>query len=58
MKPVRTFHYVGFARIADFLRCGWIIAKPNCSTMYTDLYGVTMEWLCDCRIPNTRTAST
>ena len=49
MTRDRIIHYVGFARIEDWLRCGWIIARPNCSTMYTDLYGATMEWLCDCR---------
>lgn len=46
----RFFHYVNFHRIEDFMRCGWVVVIPNCSTMYTDLYGITMEWLCDCKM--------
>lgn len=43
----RTFHYVTHDRALDWLRLGWIIAKPNCQ-MYMDEFSVTMEWLCDC----------
>jgi hypothetical protein len=45
----RVFHYVPYARALDWLRVGWIVAQPNCSTLQ-DLYGVTMEWLCDCKM--------
>jgi len=47
---IRTMHYVNFEHIEDWLRCGWIVAKPYCATMYQDLFGVTMEWLCDCKL--------
>jgi hypothetical protein len=46
----RILHYVPYDRALDWLRCGWIVAKPNCLPMYHDLYGVTMEWLCDCKM--------
>lgn len=46
----RIFHYVRHHAKLDWLRCGWIIVKPNCRMPQFDQYGVTMEWLCDCRM--------
>lgn len=45
----RTFHYVAYARVEDFLRCGWVVMIPNGPT-YHNYYGVPMEWLCDCKM--------
>lgn len=45
----RTFHYVTFERVEDFLRCGWVVMIPN-DVMHHHYYGVPMEWLCDCKI--------
>jgi len=54
---MRTFHYVRHPDKLDWLRLGWIIAKPNCR-MYMDEFSVTMEWLCDCEMVKPRPAST
>lgn len=47
----RLFHYVNFHRIDDFLCCGWVVVIPKGLPVLSDLYGVSMEWLCDCKMP-------
>jgi hypothetical protein len=49
----RLLHYVRHHAKLDWLRCGWIIVKPNCQ-MYMDEFSVTMEWLCDCKMVRPR----
>lgn len=46
---IRTFHYVKNERALDWLRVGWIVAKPNVQ-MHHDFYSCVMEWLCDCKM--------
>ena len=51
MKRARTWHatYVLYDRIPDYLACGWMVALPNAAS-HINFYGVTMEWLCDCKM--------
>lgn len=46
----RTFHYVVYDRIPDWLACGWIAVLPA-TLMHHHAYGIVMEWLCDCKLP-------
>ncbi len=46
----RIFHYVTYARVPDWLACGWMVSIPN-APMYHHVYGLTLEWLCDCKMP-------
>jgi len=55
---MRTFHYVPRWQAGDWIKLGWIIAKPNCAMPQFDQYGFTMEWLCDCEMVKPRPAST
>jgi hypothetical protein len=57
MKRDRIFKHIGLHQAHDALACGWLVVMPNAS-MHHHVYGIVMEWLCDCKIPNTRTAST
>ena len=45
----RIFHYVTLDRVPDWLRCGWVVAKPN-AVMHHHHYGFVLEWLCDCKM--------
>lgn len=47
-KP-RIFHYARHYALLDWVRLGWIVAKPNCQGMYMDEFSVTVEWLCECK---------
>jgi hypothetical protein len=44
----RIFKFVTYDRALDWLRVGWIVAIPN-APMHHHHYGVTLEWLCDCK---------
>lgn len=46
----RSFHYVTYARVEDWLRCGWMVVIPNAS-MHHHHYGVMVEWRCNCKMP-------
>lgn len=48
-----AFKRVDFAHIEDHLRMGFIARRPN-GDHYTHLYGIVMEWVCDCPIPTER----
>jgi hypothetical protein len=50
MTRHRTFHYVNHHAALDWLRLGWIVVRPYCAAAHLDFYGVTMEWLCDCKM--------
>lgn len=45
----RFFKFVTYDRALDWLRVGWIVAIPN-APMHHHHYGVTLEWLCDCKM--------
>ena len=47
---MRTFHYVSYDRVMDWLRCGWVVMIPNAPTHH-NYYGIPMEWLCECKMP-------
>ena len=49
----RTFHYVTYNRIPDWLACGWLIVPPN-AVMHHHEYGLVLEWLCDCKMVRPR----
>ena len=49
LSQIRTFHYAPHWQLLDWVRLGWIVAKPNCQ-MYMDEYAVTVEFLCDCKM--------
>lgn len=50
MKRERILHWVRLHEFADWLACGWIIAKPN-APMHHHSYSFFCEWLCDCKMP-------
>lgn len=51
---IRTFHYVPHHAALDWLRCGWIVVRKAGIFPHHDQYCVTMEWLCDCKMPRPR----
>jgi hypothetical protein len=50
MSRTRILHlYVPYYAVEDWMRCGWIVIHSNCPA--SNLYCVSMEWLCDCKVP-------
>jgi hypothetical protein len=49
MSKYRTLRYVNYERIEDHLLLGWLVVWPMYPVRYHDSFGVTMEWLCDCK---------
>lgn len=47
VKNERTLHWARHETLLDWVRLGWIVAKPN-REMHHDVYAVTVEWLCQC----------
>ena len=47
MPRDRIFHYARRHALLDWVRLGWIVAKPNCRNTW-DEYAVTVEWVCEC----------
>jgi hypothetical protein len=44
----RIFHWVRHHELADWLACGWCVAKFN-APMHHHEYSLLCEWLCDCK---------
>lgn len=50
----RTFTYVNYALIPDFLAVGWMVVIPNGVHRQMHHYGIVMEWCCDCKMVKPR----
>jgi hypothetical protein len=50
MKRERILHWARHHALIDWVRLGWIVAKPN-AECHHDYYSVTVEFLCDCKGP-------
>lgn len=48
MTPDRTFTYVTYDKIPDFLSVGWMVVIPNAPMRQIHAYGIVMEWRCAC----------
>lgn len=49
MSRDRVLHYVTYDRLRDWLASGWQVVPPN-GPMHHHVYGVVVEWLCDCKM--------
>jgi hypothetical protein len=49
LKRDRIIHWARHHALLDWVRLGWVIAKPNAESHH-DNYSVTVEWLCECPI--------
>jgi len=49
MKRDRILHWARHHALIDWVRLGWIVAKPEVECHH-DAYSVTVEWLCECPI--------
>lgn len=47
---IRAFKRVQYREIHDYLLMGWMV-NPHGYVDYQALYGVILEWICDCEPP-------
>lgn len=50
MPRERILHWARHHTLLDWVRLGWVVAKPNAESHH-DFYSVTVEFLCDCKEP-------
>lgn len=50
MTNIRAMRYVEYQDVPDYLLMGWIAYEPT-SFGRLHLYGIVMQWICDCRLP-------
>lgn len=49
---IRTFRYVTYNRLADYLALGWMIVADL--GPYHNQWALLCEWLCQCRVVEPR----